>query len=62
MAIDPKGAIAPWMVNLTQKKWPHNTLMALKKLVMRPDLVVPKEIEDYFRGKTAKVEKRRKIK
>jgi hypothetical protein len=49
MALDPKGAIPMWMVNLTQKKWPHNTLLALKKLSIRPDLVVPKEIEDYFK-------------
>ncbi len=48
MAVDPKGGIPLWMVNLTQKKWPHNTLLALKKLAMRPDLVVPKSIEDYF--------------
>jgi len=48
MALDPKGAIPLWMVNLTQKKWPHNTLLALKKIATRSDLVVPKEIEDYF--------------
>ena len=48
MALDPKGAIPMWMVNLTQKKWPHNTLLALKKISSREDLVVPKEIEDYF--------------
>jgi hypothetical protein len=48
MALDPKGAIPMWMVNLTQKKWPHNTLLALKKIATKPDLVVPKEIEDYF--------------
>ena len=49
MALDPKGAIPMWMVNLTQKRWPHHTLLALKKLATEPDLVVPKEIEDYFK-------------
>jgi hypothetical protein len=48
MALDPRGAIPLWMVNLTQKKWPHNTLKALKKLASGKDLVVPKEIDDYF--------------
>ena len=48
MAVDPKGAVPLWMVNLTQKKWPHNTLKALKRISTRSDLVVPKEIEAYF--------------
>ncbi len=50
MAADPKGVIPLWIVNLTQKRWPHHTLLALKKMALRPDLVVPKEIEDYFRS------------
>jgi hypothetical protein len=58
MALDPKGVIPMWMVNLTQKKWPHNTLNALKKLAMNPDLVVPKEIEDYFKAKSKPGEKK----
>ena len=48
MAADPKGAIPTWAVNLTQKKWPHNTLLELKKIAMRPDLMVSKEVDDYF--------------
>ena len=49
MAVDPKGIIPLWIVNLTQKRWPHHTLLALKRIALRPDLVVPKEIEDYFK-------------
>lgn len=48
MAVDPKGVIPLWMVNLTQKRWPHHTLLALKKRAVGPDLVVPKDIQDYF--------------
>jgi hypothetical protein len=49
MAVDPKGAIPKWMVNLSQKRWPYNTLLALKKISQREDLVVSKEIEEYFK-------------
>jgi hypothetical protein len=52
MALDPKGGIPMWLVNLTQRRWPFNTLRALKKLASDPDLVVPKEIEDYFKPVT----------
>jgi hypothetical protein len=52
MALDPKGGIPMWLVNLTQRRWPYNTLRALKKLASDPDLVVPKEIEDYFKPVT----------
>ena len=31
MALDPKGAIPKWLVTLSQKRWPLNTLRNLKK-------------------------------
>jgi hypothetical protein len=51
MALDPKGAIPKWLVTLSQKKWPYNTLLSLKKVSQREDLVVSQEIEDYFKEK-----------
>ena len=58
MALNPMGAIPLCMVNLTQKRWPHNTLLGLKKLALKADLVVPKEIEDYFKGGSGTGEKK----
>lgn len=51
MAVNPKGSIPLWLVNLTQKRWPHNTLMALRRLASKPNLVIPKQISDYFNSK-----------
>ena len=48
MALDPKGSIPLWLVNATQKKWPHNTMMALKRMALKPEVVVPKDIAEYF--------------
>lgn len=48
MAVDPKGAIPLWLVNLTQKKWPHNTLSRLRILAARESIPVSKEIEEFF--------------
>ncbi len=48
MEVDPKGAIPLWLVNTSQKKWPHNTLSALKKISMREDIRVLPKIEKYF--------------
>jgi hypothetical protein len=50
VAVDPMGEIPMWMVNLTQKKWPHNTLLALRNVSTKPGLAVPKWIEDYFKN------------
>ncbi len=50
MEVDPKGAIPLWLVNLSQKGWPHNTLAAVKKLSLREDIRVPSKIEKYFSG------------
>ncbi len=38
IAADPKGSIPTWIVNLTQKNWPNNTLHALEKVSRREDL------------------------
>jgi START domain len=36
---DPKGSVAKWIVNLFQKKWPHNTITSLRRQVAKPDIV-----------------------
>lgn len=48
MEVDPKGAIPLWLVNLSQKGWPHNTLAAVKKLSLRDDIPISPEIDKYF--------------
>jgi hypothetical protein len=35
---DPKGSVATWIVNLFQKRWPHNTLTRLRAQVAKPDI------------------------
>lgn len=35
---DPKGSVAKWIVNLFQKKWPHNTITHLRAQVAKPDI------------------------
>ena len=35
---DPKGSVAHWMVNLFQKRWPHNTITRLRAQVAKPDI------------------------
>jgi hypothetical protein len=48
MAVDPSGVIPTWVVNLTQRQWPESTLSKMKQYSVQEDLVVPKEIQDYF--------------
>lgn len=33
---DPKGSLPKWVVNLIQKSWPMNTLLALREQVKKP--------------------------
>jgi len=33
---DPKGSLPKWVVNMIQKSWPMNTLMALREHVKKP--------------------------
>jgi hypothetical protein len=35
---DPKGSVAKWIVNLFQKRWPHNTITHLRAQVAKPDI------------------------
>jgi hypothetical protein len=50
IAADPKGSIPLWIVNLTQRSWPRNTLRALEKTSSREDLYISPEIKDFFSG------------
>jgi hypothetical protein len=36
VTLDPKGSLPKWIVNLVQKSWPKNTLVALRKQVKKP--------------------------
>lgn len=36
VALDPKGALPSWVVNMIQKSWPYNTLSSLRKQVQKP--------------------------
>jgi hypothetical protein len=36
--VDPRGAVPTFIVNMVQKSWPHETLMALRKQVAKPDI------------------------
>ncbi len=49
IAADPKGAIPSWLVNATQKRWPHQTLLAMSKGASKPDLQVAPEVDEVFR-------------
>jgi len=35
---DPKGSVAKWIVNLFQKKWPHNTITSLRRQAAKADI------------------------
>jgi hypothetical protein len=50
IAADPKGSIPSWIVNLTQKNWPNNTLHALETVSCREDLFIAPEIKEFFYG------------
>ena len=57
MEVDPKGSIPMWLVNLSQKGWPHNTLAAIRKLSLREDIPVLAKLEKYFEDKKPAVKK-----
>jgi len=48
MEVDPKGTIPLWLVNLSQKAWPKNTLLAIKRLSMRENIPILPKLEQYF--------------
>ncbi len=62
MEVDPKGAIPLWLVNISQKGWPHNTLSSLKKLSLRDDIQVLPKLDKYFEVKTKEKSRGRKKK
>ena len=37
---DPRGSIPAWVVNLYQRNWPYDTIMAMRDQAKKPDLVV----------------------
>ena len=59
MEVNPKGEIPMWLVNLSQKGWPQNTLLALKKLSIREDISVLPSIENFFEVKKQLVVKKK---
>lgn len=48
MEVNPKGEIPLWLVNLSQRGWPHQTLFSIRKMAARKDLKILKKIEEYF--------------
>jgi hypothetical protein len=48
---DPKGNVAPWIVNLFQKDWGYKTLMSLRKQVRKPDVQVHPKLKAVLEGK-----------
>ncbi len=49
-AIQPKGVVPLWLIRLTQKNWPRNTLTKLKKVIESKDAPRSAEIEAYFKA------------
>ena len=45
---DPDGLLPTWVVNIINKKWPYNTLMALRKESARPGTPKDPEVEAMF--------------
>lgn len=45
---DPKGSVAKWIVNLFQKKWPHQTIESLRKQVAKPDIKDQPRLRDML--------------
>ena len=46
VVVDPRGSVPTFIVNMVQKSWPHNTLMALRKQVAKPDIKDDKRVVD----------------
>jgi hypothetical protein len=42
--VDPRGSVPKFIVNMVQKSWPHQTLMALRKQVAKPDIKDDKRV------------------
>ena len=52
MEVDPKGEIPLWLVNLSQRGWPMNTLSGVRKMASRKNLKILEKLERYFEVKT----------
>jgi hypothetical protein len=48
---DPKGSIAPWIVNMFQKNWGYNTLSSLRSQVKKPDIAVHPRLKSVLEEK-----------
>ncbi len=48
---DPKGGIAPWIVNFFQKDWGYNTLERLRKQAAKPDVQVSQGLKSLFEAR-----------
>ncbi len=48
--VDPKGAVPSWLVNLYQRNWPYDTLMALRTQVKRRPVKVLPELKPLYVG------------
>jgi hypothetical protein len=57
MEVDPKGEIPLWLVNLSQKGWPHNTLFGIRKMSIKKDITVLDRLEKLFDIGAVKKEK-----
>jgi hypothetical protein len=48
---DPKGSIASWIVNMFQKNWGYNTLMALRRQVKKKDIAIHPHLKSVLEQK-----------
>jgi hypothetical protein len=51
MHADPKGDVPKWLVNMFQKKWPHNTIESLRKQVAKSDVKIIPQVAAVFEPK-----------
>jgi hypothetical protein len=59
MEVDPKGEIPLWLVNLSQRGWPMNTLSGIRKMALRKNLKILPKLESYFESKSTTGEKKK---
>ena len=48
---DPKGGIAPWIVNFFQKDWGYNTLKHLRTQTAKKDVQVSQNLKSLFESR-----------
>jgi hypothetical protein len=59
MEVDPKGEIPLWLVNLSQRGWPMNTLSGIRKMALKKNLKILPKLENYFEPKSTLGEKKK---